>query len=100
MENPGLPDFRGKRVTGGVLPTGVRVAAEAFCKATGTCRALLKWARCVGKATLAQLVERLIRNQQVSGSRPEGGSTQARFDRIPGTRRAGVWVHQSTATGP
>jgi hypothetical protein len=25
-------------------------------------------------ATLAQLVERLIRNQQVSGSSPEGGS--------------------------
>ena len=31
------------------------------------------------RATLAQLVERLIRNQQVSGSSPEGGSTQARF---------------------
>ena len=28
------------------------------------------------RATLAQLVERLIRNQQVSGSIPEGGSTQ------------------------
>jgi hypothetical protein len=26
------------------------------------------------QATLAQLVERLIRNQQVSGSIPEGGS--------------------------
>jgi hypothetical protein len=26
------------------------------------------------RATLAQLVERLIRNQQVSGSTPEGGS--------------------------
>jgi hypothetical protein len=26
------------------------------------------------EATLAQLVERLIRNQQVSGSSPEGGS--------------------------
>lgn len=29
------------------------------------------------RATLAQSVERLIRNQQVSGSIPEGGSTRA-----------------------
>jgi hypothetical protein len=28
----------------------------------------------LNQATLAQLVERLIRNQQVSGSSPEGGS--------------------------
>ena len=41
------------------------------------------------KATLAQLVERLIRNQQVAGSSPAGGSTknkevihQMRVDRV------------------
>ena len=31
---------------------------------------------CPPRATLAQLVERLIRNQQVAGSIPAGGSTK------------------------
>ena len=35
-------------------------------------------------ATLAQMVERLIRNQQVAGSIPAGGSTNHQLERNPG----------------
>ena len=39
--------------------------------------------RSPGNATLAQLVERLIRNQQVSGSSPEGGSKLIQNKKLP-----------------
>ena len=39
------------------------------------------------KATLAQLVERLIRNQQVAGSIPAGGSSQIKPSHAPTGRR-------------
>jgi hypothetical protein len=39
---------------------------------------LAKKSRSAADATLAQLVEQLIRNQQVVGSNPTGGSTKSR----------------------
>jgi hypothetical protein len=39
------------------------------------CGILCKLLQSKGQATLAQLVERLIRNQQVAGSIPAGGSS-------------------------
>ena len=55
----GVPAPRGWRTPG--VAAGAQRARRSCYK---------EWRR----ATLAQLVERLIRNQQVSGSSPEGGS--------------------------
>ena len=42
----------------------------------------MRSACCAARATLAQLVERLIRNQQVAGSIPAGGSIPFAFNRL------------------
>src|SRR5271170_4932822 len=53
-----------------------------------------------GKATLAQLVEQLIRNQQVVGSNPTGGSNEIRYLETSETGlEATCRRHVDTSTG-
>ena len=80
----------GRKLQGQPVPTRIDLPAVLVTRAdlekpdviellhpdlrTGFRESKMAWYKCFERATLAQLVERLIRNQQVAGSIPAGGS--------------------------
>ena len=67
----------------GARRIGNRVSPRVFLDAPSFANLLFPVSERATEATLAQLVEQLIRNQQVVGSNPTGGSRKSnRFNRF------------------
>lgn len=81
-----------------------KLTTFSFCTARLVCQNSSQVVKIEQQATLAQLVERLIRNQQVSGSSPEGGSIiptkHKTSELLPGGACRGQVTGQVTGQNP